>query len=45
MSALIDQAERRLLTPDDTIVFLHTGGLPALFAFRDAVEEMATAAR
>ena len=32
MAALIDHARRGLLTSDDTVVFIHTGGAPALFA-------------
>jgi 1-aminocyclopropane-1-carboxylate deaminase/D-cysteine desulfhydrase-like pyridoxal-dependent ACC family enzyme len=43
MSALIDQVKRGIVTGDETIVFLHTGGLPALFAYRDQILEMATA--
>jgi 1-aminocyclopropane-1-carboxylate deaminase/D-cysteine desulfhydrase-like pyridoxal-dependent ACC family enzyme len=35
LSALIDQARRGQLDPDDPVVFLHTGGAPALFAFAD----------
>jgi D-cysteine desulfhydrase family pyridoxal phosphate-dependent enzyme len=32
MAALIDHARRRELDPDSAVVFLHTGGTPALFA-------------
>ena len=39
MAGLIDQARRGLLGPHDTVVFIHTGGLPALFAFSDAIIE------
>jgi D-cysteine desulfhydrase/L-cysteate sulfo-lyase len=35
MAGLIDHARRGLLGQDDTVVFIHTGGLPALFAFKD----------
>jgi D-cysteine desulfhydrase/L-cysteate sulfo-lyase len=35
MAGLIDHARRGLLGKDDTVVFIHTGGLPALFAFKD----------
>lgn len=42
MAALIDHVERGLLTDQDTVIFLHTGGLPALFAYRDSILEMAT---
>ena len=37
MAGLIDHARRGLLGPDSTVVFIHTGGLPALFAFKDAI--------
>ncbi len=38
MAALIDHVRRGQLAPDDTVVFLHTGGMPALFTsgFRSA---------
>ena len=32
MAALIDHARRGMLAPSDTVIFLHTGGTPALFA-------------
>jgi D-cysteine desulfhydrase/L-cysteate sulfo-lyase len=32
MSALIDHVRSGKLDPHDTVVFLHTGGNPALFA-------------
>jgi len=35
MAALIDQIKQGNLTKDDTVVILHTGGLPALFTFAD----------
>jgi 1-aminocyclopropane-1-carboxylate deaminase/D-cysteine desulfhydrase-like pyridoxal-dependent ACC family enzyme len=41
MAGLIDHVRRGILGPDDVVVFLHTGGLPAVFAYRDAVLEMA----
>lgn len=31
MAALIDHVRRGHLSPDDTVVYLHTGGMPALF--------------
>jgi D-cysteine desulfhydrase/L-cysteate sulfo-lyase len=37
MAGLIDHARRGLLGKDDTVVFVHTGGLPALFAFKDEI--------
>jgi D-cysteine desulfhydrase/L-cysteate sulfo-lyase len=35
MAGLIDHARRGVLGRDDVVVFVHTGGLPALFAFKD----------
>ena len=35
MSALIDQIRQGNLPKDETIVFLHTGGLPAIFTFAE----------
>lgn len=37
MAGLVDAARDGELTDDDTVVFLHTGGLPAAFAYRDAI--------
>ncbi len=37
MAGLIDHARRGLVGKDDTVVFIHTGGLPALFAWKDEV--------
>ena len=37
MAALIDHVRQGRLTVDDTVIFLHTGGLPATFAYRDAI--------
>lgn len=34
MAALIDHIRQGQLTSDDTVIFLHTGGWPALFAYR-----------
>ena len=31
MAALIDHVRTGMLSPDETVVFLHTGGMPALF--------------
>jgi D-cysteine desulfhydrase family pyridoxal phosphate-dependent enzyme len=33
MAALIDHVRRRMIDPAETVVFLHTGGTPALFAY------------
>jgi 1-aminocyclopropane-1-carboxylate deaminase/D-cysteine desulfhydrase-like pyridoxal-dependent ACC family enzyme len=41
MSGLIDHIRSRAIDPSDTVVFIHTGGTPALFA---AAERLARAA-
>ena len=41
MAALIDHARRGLLDPSSTVVFLHTGGIPALFAHTSLFSERA----
>ena len=33
MAGLIDHAKRGLIGADETVVFVHTGGMPALFAY------------
>ncbi len=35
MAGLIDDVRQRRVAPGETIVFIHTGGLPAVFAYRD----------
>lgn len=45
MAALIAAVQQGQLTSKDTVVFLHTGGLPAVFAYRDAILDMATASK
>ena len=35
MAGLVDHVRRGRLGPDETVVFLHTGGLPALFAYNE----------
>jgi 1-aminocyclopropane-1-carboxylate deaminase/D-cysteine desulfhydrase-like pyridoxal-dependent ACC family enzyme len=35
MAALIDQIEEGGFSDDETVIFLHTGGLPAVFTFAD----------
>jgi D-cysteine desulfhydrase/L-cysteate sulfo-lyase len=40
MAGLIDHVRSGALDPSDTVVFLHTGGTPALFAH---VEDLAGA--
>jgi D-cysteine desulfhydrase/L-cysteate sulfo-lyase len=37
MAGLIDHARQGLIGKDDVVVFIHTGGLPALFAFKDEI--------
>ena len=37
MAGLIDHARRGLLDARSTVVFIHTGGLPAMFAFKDEI--------
>jgi D-cysteine desulfhydrase/L-cysteate sulfo-lyase len=37
MAGLIDHTRRGWLGPDSTVVFVHTGGLPAMFAFSEAI--------
>jgi L-cysteate sulfo-lyase len=37
MSALIDQIRRGLLDPGEPILFLHTGGAPALFGYTEEI--------
>lgn len=38
MAGLIGLIEAGAFAPDDTVVFLHTGGMPALFPYREALE-------
>jgi len=35
MAGLIDHIRRGRLGPSDTVCFIHTGGVPALFAYKD----------
>jgi 1-aminocyclopropane-1-carboxylate deaminase/D-cysteine desulfhydrase-like pyridoxal-dependent ACC family enzyme len=37
-AALADHVRKGRLTSDDTVVFIHTGGTPALFAYRDDLD-------
>ncbi len=37
MAGLIGLARNGTLRPDETVLFLHTGGLPTLFAYQDVV--------
>ena len=38
MAGLIDLVRSGFFKPEETVVFLHTGGMPALFAYRSAFE-------
>ena len=35
MAALIDHVRKGVLRPDQTVVFLHTGGMPAIFTWNE----------
>jgi D-cysteine desulfhydrase len=37
LAALIDDVRQGRLTSDRPVIFIHTGGTPALFAYRDAM--------
>jgi D-cysteine desulfhydrase len=37
MGGLIDMVRRRLVAPQETVLFWHTGGLPSVFAYADAL--------
>jgi 1-aminocyclopropane-1-carboxylate deaminase/D-cysteine desulfhydrase-like pyridoxal-dependent ACC family enzyme len=43
MSALIDHVRRGQIDPEETVVFVHTGGSPALFASADRLSTLARA--
>ena len=43
LSGLIDLARRGLFKENETVVFWHTGGTPALFAYRDTFEPLLAA--
>lgn len=40
LAGLMDATHKGELTRDDVVIFLHTGGLPANFAYRDAILQM-----
>lgn len=42
MAGLIHAIETGELTSRDTVIFVHTGGLPANFAYRDAIQDMSS---
>jgi D-cysteine desulfhydrase/L-cysteate sulfo-lyase len=37
MAGLIDHVQRGIVGPGSTVVFVHTGGLPAMFAFKEEI--------
>jgi 1-aminocyclopropane-1-carboxylate deaminase/D-cysteine desulfhydrase-like pyridoxal-dependent ACC family enzyme len=37
MSGLIDLSKKGRFKPSDTVVFIHTGGVPALFAYQPEI--------
>jgi 1-aminocyclopropane-1-carboxylate deaminase/D-cysteine desulfhydrase-like pyridoxal-dependent ACC family enzyme len=39
MAALIHDMRRHRLKPGETAIFVHTGGTPAVFAYRDELME------
>ena len=39
MAGLIDLVAKGRFTKSDTVVFIHTGGTPALFAYRSVFDE------
>jgi D-cysteine desulfhydrase/L-cysteate sulfo-lyase len=45
MAGLLDHVRQGRLTRDDTVVFMHTGGLPALFAYKDEIVSYMTRGR
>ena len=40
LAAVIDDIRSGRLAPDEPVVFVHTGGTPALFAYRDELMQM-----
>jgi len=38
MAGLVDHIRRGMIGPEETVVFIHTGGTPALFAYRDDLD-------
>jgi 1-aminocyclopropane-1-carboxylate deaminase/D-cysteine desulfhydrase-like pyridoxal-dependent ACC family enzyme len=37
MAGLIDLARQGVIGADERVLFLHTGGMPALFAYQDVL--------
>ena len=44
-AGLLDLAEKGVIAPDEPVIFLHTGGLPALFAFEPNCRQIAICER
>jgi len=40
LARLMDQVQKGSINRNDYIIFLHSGGLPAVFAYRETVERM-----
>ena len=38
MAGMLDLARKQVISADSRVLFLHTGGCPALFAYRDALQ-------
>ena len=38
LAAVIDHTRRGVLTPEDTVLFVHTGGLPEVFGYADILK-------
>lgn len=41
MAGLISRVERKLIQPGESVLFVHTGGLPSLFAYESKLREQA----
>jgi 1-aminocyclopropane-1-carboxylate deaminase/D-cysteine desulfhydrase-like pyridoxal-dependent ACC family enzyme len=39
MAALIDQIQQKKIKSSDTVIFYHTGGIPAIFAHSKELSE------
>jgi L-cysteate sulfo-lyase len=42
MAGLIDLVKQRFFKPDDTVVFIHTGGSPSLFGYAKSLQSLAS---
>ena len=43
MAALIDQVREGKIKRDDTVIFYHSGGLPAIFAYSEELSGLKSA--